>query len=118
MSDKQDGVEPTTDEIRLATKGQTFGLFKFTQVDVRELEPVLEFDQASLLMGKLINLSEDKKANDVSAAEYDHVIDHVRTQFIEQGGIDKRDGNKKYKKSTEFTTTPEAARFTVDVNDV
>jgi hypothetical protein len=56
MSDKQDGVEPTTDEIRLATKGQTFGLFKFTQVDVRELEPVLEFDQASLLIMSALNL--------------------------------------------------------------
>ena len=116
MSDKQDEVEPT--EIRLATRGQTFGLFKFTQVDVRERKPELEFDQASLLMGKLVDLSEDKKASDISTAEFDHAIDKLRTQLIEQGGVDKRDGNKKYGKSAEFTTTPEVARFTVDVNDV
>ena len=86
-------VEPEEEKTVLATSGQTFAIFRFTQVDVRNLNTALTINQASDLMDQLVLLSEARKTSSISKANYAEAIDEVRKSLIEQGGIDKRTSN-------------------------
>ena len=94
-----------------ATSKQTFAVFRFTQIDVRNLNPILTVNQASDLMDQLVSLSSSKKSGEITKGQYEGAINNFRTELIKKGGEDKRSESSR---KEQFSMEPER-RFTLSV---